>query len=91
MKRLIMPVAALLLSSLLALPALAVEKGGKPSDQPTRQVHKNKASQKMYEGEAFKRQKAYVEKRNAMKQRRDESLKVREGNVKTNNPGKTGP
>ena len=74
------------LISCLALPALAADQE-KKTPVPAAVVE---TAQDPHESEAFKQQKAYREKREAMKQRRDEALKVRERNVRTDNPGQTG-
>ena len=90
MKRLMTMAAVLLLSTLLALPALAAPQAKDVPKPLPEQAQANEAAQDAHETAAFKRQQATVEKREAMRERRDEALKVRERNIKNNNPGKTG-
>lgn len=87
MKRLTTLAAVFLLSVLLAMPTVAATPKAKSPEQRPEQAE---AARDAHESEAFKRQQAYVKKREAMKQRRDEALKIRERNVNSNNPGKTG-
>lgn len=89
MKRLTTLAATLLLSCLLALPALAVGQGN-PTKQSPRKEQKLEHAKSVDESKAFKRQKGYVQKREAMKQRRDLALEIRESNIANNNPGNTG-
>jgi len=90
MKRLMTMAAVLLLSALLAMPALAAPQEKNVPKPLPEQAQASEAAQDAHETEAFKRQQATVEKREAMRARRDEALKVRERNVTSNNPGKTG-
>lgn len=76
------------LISCLALPALAAPTDKEKKTPPPAAVVET--AQDPHESKAFQQQKAYREKREAMKQRRDEALKVRERNVRTDNPGQTG-
>jgi len=80
----------LLIFALLALPVLADTDNGKTPQQAPGQQQKIEHAQKVDESEAFQRQQAYFKKREEMRQRRDEALKVRERNIMTNNPGQTG-
>lgn len=90
MKRLTTLTTVFLLSALLAMPALAATPKAKFPEQRPELPEAAEVARDAHESEAFKRQQAYIEKREAMKQRRDEALKVRERNVNSNSPGKTG-
>ena len=90
MKKLMTLSATLLLSALLALPVLAADAKEKTPKQVPEQAQAAEVAKDPHESEAFKRQQAYWEKRAAMKQRSDDAMKVREQNVKSNSPGKTG-
>ncbi len=88
MKQLITLAIVLLLSSLLVLPALADQPKETAAQQLPEQAMENQ--QDPHKSEAFKRQQTYQEKRKAMRERRDEALKIRNKNVRNNNPGNTG-
>lgn len=96
MKRLMTLTAVFLLSVLLAMPSLAAQSEQKAPTQPPEQAQNDGTvktpdeARDPHQSPAFKRQQTYQEKREAMKQRRDEALKIRERNVNSNNPGKTG-
>jgi len=88
MKQLITLAIVLLLSSLLVLPALADQPKQTAAQQLPEQAIENK--QDPHQSAAFKRQQTYQEKRKAMRERRDAALKIREKNIRQNNPGNTG-
>lgn len=96
MKQLITLTIVLLLSTLLALPALAAQPKNQVPQQASEQAKSIDPAQTVgkkkdpHKSEGFKRQQTYQEKRKAMKDRRDAALKVREQNIKNNSPGKTG-
>jgi hypothetical protein len=93
MKKLMTMTIVLLLSVLLALPALAVkpEENAAPEQaQDGGQGKGEKVAKDPHESAAFKRQQATVKQREDMKARRDAGMKVRERNVENDSPGKTG-
>lgn len=92
MKRLATLSTVFILSALLALPALAAKKeANAPKQLPEQAAPAAEAAlDEAHQSEAFKRQQAYQEKREEMKARRDEAMKLREKNVNSNSPGKTG-
>jgi len=90
MKKLMTLSATLLLSALLALPVMAADAQEKTPKQLPEQAQASEVAKDPHESEAFKRQQAYWEQRAAMKQRTDAAVKVREQNIKSNSPGKTG-
>jgi hypothetical protein len=92
MNRIVTLTTVLLLSILLALPALAEKSGEKTPQQLPGQAAPvaDAAVDEAHQSEAFKRQQAYQLQREEMKARRDEAMKIRERNVNNNSPGKTG-
>lgn len=85
--------AVLLISVLLALPALAAKSEENPPVQPPTQAAEQTAEQAAeqakadeaandpHQSDAFKRQQEYMQKREAMRKHRDDALKIREQNA----------
>lgn len=92
MKRLISLATALLLTGLLAMPALSASTGQTDQSQGNVQLQKsNKGKGQLPpDSEGRRLHKAYFQKREAMKQRRDEEMKVRDSHLLQNTPGNTG-
>lgn len=79
--------AMLFCSALLVLPVLAAAGEPKGTVPP---VAKDAVVKSDTKSEGQNLNKAYVTKKEEARKRRDEAAKVREKNVSTNNPGKTG-
>jgi len=79
-----------LLIATLTLPVMAAPPEKDVPKPLPEQAQASEAAQDAHDTAVFKRQQATVEKREEMRQRRDEALKVREENIKKNSPGKTG-
>ena len=96
MKPLTIAAIGLLLCALLVLPALAEKKGHTPPTLPAQAAAPAQdpgqpaaadpapaveGAQDPHQSDAFLRQQAYQQKREEMKRRRDEALKIREQNA----------
>lgn len=94
--------AALLTCLLLAAPVLAAKPEKQEAAQPPAQAAEKAPKVRMqpvpgavvqdaaHQSQAFKRQQAYRQLREEHKARRDAAMKLREKNVRGNNPGNTG-
>jgi hypothetical protein len=92
MKRLMNLAAALLLSGLLAMPALAAGNGAnnQPSADPRAPQATKGKKDIVPESQGRRLHKAYFQKREAMKGRREAGQELRQSNIMGNNPGHTG-
>jgi len=90
MRKATMLVTVFLATLLLALPAVASSQRQSEHSSFAKQQFRKTFEQQHPDSEGRKLHKAYFQKREAMKQKRDEALKVRTRNVSGNNPGDTG-